>query len=167
MSQAGRQPSHTNRNRRNAQSGFTLIEVLVVFVILGVVIAAIGMWTRPSAGGTELKAAAAHIASTLRDARTRAILQQADRLVLVDVDRRLVWSGLKTRATRLGQGIRIAVTSAQSQSEARPNKVAGIRFYPNGSSSGATIRLYGTGQTHELRVNWLTGRVSQKSVPIR
>ncbi len=165
MSRVGRHPDCCRYKRRHAQGGFTSIELLAVIAILAMVLATTVVLTQPSTARTELKAATARIASILRNTRTNAILQRSDRAVLVDVSRRLVWSRANKPATAISKKIRLAVTSAQSQN--RRNGVAGIKFYPNGSSSGATIRLYGSGQINEIRVNWLTGRVSQRILSAR
>lgn len=162
MPQAGEQ---TRLRLRTKEAGFTLIEMLAVIAILGITLSTASILMRPSTDGVELRAAAVHIASTLRSTRNQAILQQSEKSVLVDVDRKLIWSEPNRRAIRLGQRLRIAITSAQSQR--RGQNISGIRFYPNGSSSGATIRLSRKGETHEVRVNWLTGRISQKSLTAR
>ncbi len=58
--------------------------------------------------------------------------------------------------------MKMEVTAADS--EKRSPSIAGIRFYPNGSSTGGTIDLKMEGRAYEIRVNWLTGRVSTASV---
>jgi general secretion pathway protein H len=42
--------------------------------------------------------------------------------------------------------------------------MAGVRFFPNGSSTGATIDLRTERQAYEVRINWLTGRVSTAAI---
>ncbi|MFC6669230.1 GspH/FimT family pseudopilin [Marinobacterium aestuariivivens] len=40
-----------------------------------------------------------------------------------------------------------------------PESGPSIRFYPDGSSSGGTVVLTGSGGRYEIGVDWLTGRV--------
>jgi general secretion pathway protein H len=53
----------------------------------------------------------------------------------------------------------IGIASETSAGERHGEKVAGIRFFPNGTSTGGKVRLETGRQVYEVRVNWLTGRV--------
>jgi general secretion pathway protein H len=151
MSQAG------FRSRIGSEAGFTLFELLVVMVVLVLAYAAVtAMYTSPSRG-IELKSAARLTASRLRDLRAEAMTTGTERGATVDVNGRLIKFGDGRPPLMLGQTITLAVTGAESETGV-PGQ-AGVRFYPNGSSSGATIELRSERQQYEVRVNWLTGRV--------
>ena len=123
------------------QTGFTLLEMLVVLVILGL---ATGLLltrgVRPSPA-VEARAAAARVAAALRGARGRAILTDAPVTVALDAAAHRLRIGgappldLPPALTLSGSGI--------------------IRFAPDGSSSGGRIVLGG----ETVAVDWLTGRV--------
>lgn len=152
MSQAG------NSQAAAREAGFTLFEVLAVMVIVGMMVAAVSAVYRPGSGTLEVRAAAMLTASRLRDLRSSAITSGKDRVVTIDVDSRLVQFNDGRSPVAINRAITVAVTGADS--ERRSPTTAGIRFFPNGSSTGATIKLSSERQAYEIRVNWLTGRVS-------
>jgi len=138
-------------------SGFTLVEVLAVLVVLALVVglAATQLGTRH--GGAALEAAAHEIASRCRAARAAAIRQAESRAVVIDMGTRVVTAGADVPPFRIAESI--GVTSETSAAERQGGKVAGIRFFPNGASTGGKVRLETERQAYEVRVNWLTGRV--------
>jgi len=56
----------------------------------------------------------------------------------------------------------MSVTAADS--ERLSPVTAGLRYFPNGSSTGATIEFQAERQGYEVRINWLTGRVSVRAI---
>ena len=153
MSEAG---SSTARAPREA--GFTLFEMLAVMVILGMVMTAVSALYLAPSSGVQVKAAALLTASRLRDLRATALATGSARSASFDVEARAIRFSDGRAPLQLSRSIALAVTGAES--EKRRRGVAGIRFFPNGSSSGATIVLRSERQGYEVRVNWLTGRVS-------
>jgi general secretion pathway protein H len=139
------------------QAGFTLVELLAVLVVLALVagLAATQLGTRHA--GAALEAAAHDLASRCRAARTAAIREAASRTVVIDMANRVVTGGADMRPLRLADTI--GITSETSAAEQQGGKVAGIRFFANGASTGGKVRLETGRQAYEVRVNWLTGRV--------
>jgi general secretion pathway protein H len=156
MSQTG-----SSRAPLPASAGFTLFEVLVVMIIIAMTAVAVASLYRGPSAGTQLKAAAMTIASRLRDLRAAAMATGSERVALIDVNHRVVRFGGDIQPLSLNQTIDVAVVSAESE-RASPG-AAGVRFFPNGSSTGATIQLKSERQAYEIRVNWLTGRVSGRA----
>jgi general secretion pathway protein H len=126
--------------------GFTLIEILVVLVILGLALSIVAGFAPTGRSALDLAAASDTLTNTLRLARAQAITRQQPVLL-----------------TLVAGGHGYAVDGA---ARALPNDVnasmdrTAIRFTPDGSSSGGTIRLAGGKHVRWLRVEWLTGRVS-------
>jgi len=145
-----------------ADAGFTLFEILVVMAVLAMAMTAIASHYRSPSAGTVLKTAAATMASRIRDMRSAAIATGSERVVSVDVDGRSLSFGDGRASLQLDPTLSLSVTAADS--ERRGPSKAGIRFFPNGSSTGATIQLRSERQKYEVRVNWLTGRVSTAAV---
>jgi general secretion pathway protein H len=139
-------------------SGFTLFEVLAVMAIVAMIAAALSTLYRSPSAGVEVRAEALLAASRLRDLRASAMAAGRERLATIDAASRVIRFNDGRDPLVLGRSIVVAVTAAES--EQRSPTTAGIRFFPNGSSSGATIKLSTKRHASEIRVNWLTGRVS-------
>jgi general secretion pathway protein H len=139
-------------------AGFTLIELLVVMVILGMAMVAVSAVYRTPSGGLQLKAAARLTAARLRDLRAAAMATGKERVAMIDVGSRQIRFSDGRAPLALDRSISVVVTAAESEKPSA--SVAGVRFFPNGSSTGATIVLRSERQGYEVRINWLTGRVS-------
>jgi general secretion pathway protein H len=153
MSQAG-----CSGRRARCDAGFTLFELLAVMVVLGMAIVAVSTFSRSPSAGLQVKAAAQLAASRLRDLRASALTTGSERSASIDVDRRIIRFSDGRAPLQLARSIAVAVTGAES--ERRAKGLAGVRFFPNGSSTGATIQFRSERQAYEVRINWLTGRVS-------
>ena len=141
-----------------AQAGFTLFELLVVLAIVSFVAGAVTIKMRSGTNTAALRSIAVETASRLRETRAMAINHRSSRVVLIDIDRRIITTDYRKKPLKIANGIKIAVTAAAG--EQRTSRVSGIRFLPNGSSTGGTVRFSQGQQVFEIRVNWLTGRVS-------
>lgn len=142
--------------------GFTLFELLVVMAVIAMAVVAVSTLYPSPSSGTQVKATALLAASRLRDLRAAAMTTGSERVATIDVTRRVIRFSDGHAALQLNRAIAVAVTGADS--ERRSTTVAGVRFFPNGSSSGATIELRSERQAYEIRVNWLTGRVSTSAL---
>ena len=140
--------------------GFSLVEVLAVVAILAVIAGLTARHYGTATRGAELDAATLNTAALLRAARTRAVLQRDSGHVSIDVENGVIWEDKSASRVKLPDGTRLSVASART--EQRSKSVAGVRFYPNGSSSGATVRFVRGAQSSEVRVNWLSGRVTSR-----
>jgi general secretion pathway protein H len=138
------------RTRRHV-AGFTLFELLVVLGIVAVVLGTM-IVARPNASGTRVNAAARAVLATLRLARAQAIERNTEIVVSIDPETRTVRSS--KGQWQLPQGVRVALTYAQSE---RMGVAGGLRFYPDGQSSGGEISLGLEGRMARLSVSWLTG----------
>lgn len=127
--------------------GFTLIEILVVLVILGLAVGLVLGRGPLHSAGLDTRAEANGIAGALRAARSRAIAGDRPVTVAIDAARRLLLAG-GAAPRKLPGGIAVAAPRA------------GITFAPDGSSSGGQIDL-ASGPFHmQVAVDWLTGRIS-------
>jgi general secretion pathway protein H len=149
--------SPTGRTMQSREQGFTLIELLAVLVVLAIVVGAAAAHLGGRHRGEVLQATAYELASRCRAARLAAIRHASDQMVIIDVANRLVTVGKNGPPLRIPEAV--GVFSRTSAAEQRSQGVVGIRFLPNGGSTGGEIRLEAGRQAYVVRVNWLTGRV--------
>ncbi len=136
------------------KAGFTLIEMQAVMLIIALV-AALVFATMAGTGRTQLKAVALQTEALLRRERLGAILTARSREVSIDGQHR-AFVGHGCRRVEIPRDITVDVLSADEQWSGRQ---AIVRFLPDGTSSGAVVKLSRDGATYEVRVNWYTGSV--------
>jgi general secretion pathway protein H len=142
----------------NRQRGFTLLEILVVMAIMGLVYALVPALISTSGSTTELRAAARQLAAGLRKARNQAVISRKEASLTVDVDQHRFQVTGDTRSYALPKAAGLSVYTAQS--EVVEGKVASIRFYPDGSSTGGAISIANGATKFRVDVDWLTGGVT-------
>lgn len=127
-------------------SGFTLIEMIVVLVVLALV-GSIVLARGPMHSATlDLRATARAMASDMRRIRAGAIATNHDVVFTVDPVRRDY--GIR-KGTRHGLAAAIAVIGTP----------APIVFHADGGSSGGVVTLGEKERRLAINVDWLTGRV--------
>lgn len=139
-------------------TGFTLLELLVVLVVMGLIYS-IGL-PLISAGmpGTELKGAARQLAAGLRKARSQAVTQKQEAVLTVDVEQHRFDLSGDRKSYALPAKIDITLFTAQS--EMLHDKVGSIRFFPDGSSTGGRITVGYGDRKFNVNIDWLTGQVA-------
>jgi general secretion pathway protein H len=137
--------------------GFTLVELLVVMVIMALVLGLVATSLSRSISGAESRVAARKIVAALRYTRTQAILQHSEQVFSVDTKSRS-YSAPGRPAVQLPEGVDILLTTARS--EVTSESVAGIRFFPDGGSTGGRVDLVIRGREYIINVAWLTGEAS-------
>jgi general secretion pathway protein H len=146
-----RRPEH-HRNR-----GFTLVELLVVLVIISLMLALVGTSISRSVSGAEMRSAAREVAASLRYTRTRAILSKSEQVFSLDTESREYRAADREPET-LPEGMSVELNTARS--ELTSETAGGIRFFPDGGSTGGNVRLEANGRVYRVNVAWLTGEAS-------
>ena len=141
----------------NGQRGFTLVELLVVLVIAALALALVGTSISRSISGAEMRNAARKVAASLRYTRTQAILTKSEQVFLVDTEKRS-FQAANREAEQLPEGLNVELNTARS--ELTSEAAGGIRFYPDGGSTGGNVRLEANGRVYQVNVTWLTGEAS-------
>ena len=136
---------------------FTLVEMLFVLVIAGFVLALVGTSISRSISGAEMRTAAHKLTAALRYTRTRAILDKQEQVFLVDTENRK-YLAPKREPVELPEGMNVRLTTARSELTAET--VGGIRFYPDGGSTGGSVELEANGRIYQVNVAWLTGEAA-------
>jgi general secretion pathway protein H len=144
------------------QSGFTLIEVIVVLVVLGLMVGLV-MEHGPMRSRTlETRAAATELVQALRVARSRAIALDRPVSVVLDVAaHRFRVDGAPPRALPPAVGVSATALAGDTIGD----RIASIGFAPDGSSTGGHIDLGDRGSRVRVVIDWLTGQVSIANVP--
>lgn len=137
--------------------GFTLVEMLVVLVIVTIVLALVGTSISRSVSGAEMRTAARKMAASMRYTRTRAILDKEETVFLVDTENRTYLAPKKEEVV-LPEGMNVSLMTARSELTAE--SVGGIRFYPDGGSTGGFVELEANERVYRINVAWLTGEAS-------
>lgn len=127
------------------QSGFTLIEALVVLAIAGLISGILFPGLRTAMDAQEFRATAAGAGLALRQARADAIRTGQPRLFVAAPDGRAFGVGETSRSAPL------AVTVRSSP--------GGIPFFADGTSGGGIVRIAGARRTIRLDVMPDTGLV--------
>jgi general secretion pathway protein H len=139
-----------------ASRGYTLLELLVAFAVMGLVLASVPMIVATARPGPTARVAAEELAAALRLARGEAIRRYAPATVLLDVERR-VYRGADGGEQALAEDLDLKFVTARS--ELAGDTAGQIRFFPDGSATGGKITISEGGQSYIVNVDWLTGAV--------
>ena len=131
--------------------------MLVVLVIIALMLAMVGTSISRSISGAEMRTAASKVAASLRYTRTRAILTKTEQVFLVDTEE-LTYKAAEREADELPEGVKVTLNTARS--ELTSEVAGGIRFYPDGGSTGGNVLLEANGRIYRVNVAWLTGEAS-------
>ncbi len=142
------------RVRRNAY-GYSLLEAIIALAIVaGLATLAAASVVRPP-GGAAVRAEARDIASALARVRAHAISTGQASDYRLDLSARVHQILDERRALRKDIDIRATV----AESQRGENGEIGVRFFPNGSSSGGEIALDAGAASASVKVDWMTGRI--------
>ena len=152
-----------NSSSPSVQSdGFTLIEIMVVLIIVGLVLSLIVSHGPMRSRNLEARAAARDISQTLRAGRAAAIASNRPVVFRLDPARHI----FDMTGGKVGQLPKwLSVSAPAGQALPRRSSVVAIRFAPDGSSSGGGIELGDSRLRISIGVDWLTGRVNVDAVP--
>jgi general secretion pathway protein H len=139
------------------QSGFTLIEIIVVLTIVGLMMVLIANGQVHVSPAVHARAAAQSVSAALREARSEAVMLDRSVFVTIDVVGRSYQVGTSPRQA-LSEDLRLSLDTADDR--LTPSGTGRIRFDPDGSSSGGRVSIEGGNRTWLVGVDWLSGRVS-------
>lgn len=143
------------------ERGFTLIELMVVFAILGLVMAIAPSAYDKMKTSMDYRDAVRGVVTEMRAARQQAVLTGRDTAFAVDLEHKQYGvQGGKPRPIPDDIEMRAIV----ADSEAKGAHFA-IRFLPSGGASGGSVDVMrSSGDGVRLRVDWFSGRVEQEPV---
>lgn len=135
---------------RVRQGGFTLIELMVVLTILSLLALTGSTALSAAVPALRFRSATRVLADDLRAARRTAIQEARETIVQVMPDRYALSVGPRPPPLPVGTELRLLDV---------PGRPAdGIRFFPDGSSTGGRIVLQLGERKGSVTVDWLSGR---------
>ena len=140
------------------ERGFTLFEMVVVLAILALALALVPPMLGGSRARAELRASARAVAAGLRETRTLAMAHGRAEVFALDLAASSYRGAGDKSAHALPPDVRAALLTVAG--ERMTDTAAGIRFFPDGSSTGGRVTLLRDGRKIEIAVDWLTGRVA-------
>jgi general secretion pathway protein H len=143
------------------QFGFTLLEMIVVLVIIGLVLSLIAPNFGRGSGRYAVAATAHDVAAALRLARDQAIARDRPTRFVAGADG--FGANGDGHLRHVPRGITLVVSDA-AQTDAGSDAGA-IRFFPDGSSTGGGIDVTDGTARYAVIVNWLNGNVSIRPRP--
>jgi general secretion pathway protein H len=147
----------THRRGGAREAGFTLLELTVVVAILALAAAVVAPSLNRARPGLAVLAAAHELAASLRAARAAARAANVERVVTLDLDGRRYWAEgvVGPRAIAANVAVRLAVP----EGERIGNASGRVRFFPDGSASGARVEIDDGRSAASVLVDWLSGDV--------
>ena len=155
----------------NTRAGFTLIELVVVLVLIGISVALVAPTISKSHERAQFRKDIRTISAMLTLARSQAIAHKTPYALSIDIDKQRVWIDKShADAERPTKNIKQSPLShtdtlrVNTQNGEATSGIGRLLFYPNGSSAGGTILMghHNQEQTVEIDVNIVTGLASTK-----
>lgn len=141
------------------QRGFTLIELVIVLVIIGIASGLIGLYI--GSNKLELRTFVKEMAATLRYARNHAVSEKKTYCFVIDRDERMyrLYGDNKEDedvvpviSRPIPEGVELNLTTAADD-------VYQVEFFPQGNTSGAEIEISDGGRMLLIMVNRISGKV--------
>jgi len=127
--------------------------MLILAAAMAVTVAFVGRDGRDG----DLKAATRAVIAAVRQARSAAVLQNRETVLVIDSGSRSLGIEKAPRRTTLPGNVAITALTAESEQIA-PGR-AGIRFFPSNGSTGGRLTLDNGARKLSIAVDWLSGRV--------
>lgn len=140
------------QQKHDKTAGYSLFEMLVVLLILALVSASFGIALKDR--NPSLDDVAQEITTRLLQTRQTAIVDGQDERVNFSVAKRQIDFG--EAKARLALPETMTMTLLVGRELVRQDE-AGLFFFPDGASTGATISLAQADKSVKIRVLWLTG----------
>jgi len=125
-------------------------------VMIGLLFTIAAVSVGRSISGAEIRNAHRAVTAGLRHTRGQAIVQREQQVFLVDADAN-TWKAAGESETPLPEGMAITLNTARS--ELTGENAGGIRFFPDGASTGGSVVLSAGEREWHITVGWLTGEI--------
>jgi general secretion pathway protein H len=133
-----------------------LVELLVVLLIMSGALLVVAQAFQRRSPELEVKSAAATLAAAFREARGLAIRDNQETSVVIDLDEHALRLGSGGKDVPLARDLGMSLYTAKT--ELVGEGAGGIRFFPDGTSTGGRVKLFIGNRKYDVVVDWLTGR---------
>ncbi|HMM65350.1 MAG TPA: GspH/FimT family pseudopilin [Dokdonella sp.] len=137
--------------------GFTMIEMIVVIVLIGIVASVVAFSFAKSLSSARVQAASRDLVAALRYTRGQAIVKGEQKVLMLDLEKNAYQAPGKGEI-ELPKDMVLRLTTAQK--ELTSASAGGIRFFPDGSSTGGNIAVVLGEREWKINVGWLTGEIT-------
>jgi general secretion pathway protein H len=142
--------------KTRSSAGMTLLELIIALALIAVLAVSAAPMLGKGMGTIDQRAAAQRVTATLKHARNVAVSQRIEAAVTFNI-KTLVVTAPDVAPYTLPKGVALDITTIEK--EKVDDDTAGIRFYPDGGSTGGRVTLKKGDRTLRIDVDWLTGRV--------
>ncbi|HIL40344.1 MAG TPA: prepilin-type N-terminal cleavage/methylation domain-containing protein [Methylococcales bacterium] len=140
-------------------SGFTIIELIVVLIIVLLGMTVVGANFSKVSPALQLKTVGGEVVSALRLARTQAVSTQQAVSVRFNLYENTYQVQGQQQTLKLPEDLTLSLVILRKNYAG--NEIASIIFYQDGSSSGAQVLLELDNHKKQIEVNWLTGKITR------
>lgn len=143
---------------RTRQTGFSLLEILVILTLVGLMLGVVAFSLGRGVSSAEIRNASKEIAATMRYTRGLAMRSREQQVFVVDIENR-TWQAGDRPPEPFQREMDITILTARS--ELTGENAGGIRFFPDGSSTGGRVTLTAGEREWQVGVEWLTGEITR------
>lgn len=126
-------------------------------VIIALIMALVGTSISKNISAAESRSAARKLAASLKYTRSQAIITKSESVFIVDTEAR-TYTAPGRNPISLPEGMDVVLTTARS--ELTSEAAGGIRFFPDGGSTGGHVEMVVKGREYRVDVAWLTGETT-------
>jgi len=147
---------HSRPFARKRANGFTLIELMAVILLIAIAMTIISVSFSKSLQAAKIRGASRDLVAALRYTRGQAIVKGQSQALVLDLDKNTYTAPGKS-AKELPKGMALRLTTADIEQTGANS--GGIRFFPDGSSTGGHISVLQGQREWRINVAWLTGDI--------
>lgn len=135
---------------------------MAVIVLIAIALTAVTFSFSKSLQSAKIRGASRDLVAALRYTRGQAIVKGKQEVLLLDLDKKSYTAPGKG-AVKLPDGMDLRLTTADT--EVTGGNAGGIRFFPDGSSTGGHIAVLQGQREWRVNVAWLTGEIALDEAP--
>ncbi|MCF6317760.1 MAG: prepilin-type N-terminal cleavage/methylation domain-containing protein [Proteobacteria bacterium] len=143
---------------KQQQTGFTLLEIIVVMVMIAVLLGFFASGMSKSLNKAKIRAVSKNLVSALRYTRGQAVVKHEEKTITFNVKDK-TYKAPRKKMVQIPAEMDINVYTADS--EVADENTGAIRFFSDGSSTGGWVKLTHKNKIWKINVNWLTGEISK------